>query len=147
MGGGCYIKKMVFNIQRNSKNIDRAIYDFSLVKFLVEEELKLRHDNWESFLIRNHFKEMSEDEENSGSKRKRKRGRVLFSNPNPTNENTRVEKVLVQDTKQIILIEPEDQTVLEAEDVLEDYEIVTLDPIKKGQSSKSKYERYNKRSK
>lgn len=62
------IQKMAFNIQRNYRNVDRNLSHFGLIKIMVEEELQLRGDNWEDFLLRNHFKEAPKEMINQVSK-------------------------------------------------------------------------------
>lgn len=55
------------------------MYNHGLIKILIEFHLERLGDNWDSFLVRNHFKE--EDQEPL-SKNKEKRGRKrIFENP------------------------------------------------------------------
>lgn len=84
---------MAFNIQRNSRNLDKALYQFGLIKILVEEK-KLRSDNWEPCLVINYFIEALEEKKNC-PKRKGRRGRV-FSNPYPQEENKEAKETLVE---------------------------------------------------
>lgn len=77
------LKKIAFNIQWDSKDIEKALYHHELVKILVEVELKANNDNWKYFLIRNHFVDNS-DEENI--LKTRIIWRRISSNPNPKQE-------------------------------------------------------------
>lgn len=63
---------MAGNIQRKMQSIDNVPYHHGLVKILIESPLKIKGDNWEDFLIRNHFKE-AEPEEHSDKTRKNRR--------------------------------------------------------------------------
>ena len=58
--------------QRNPRNIEAHLCHHSLVKMLVEEQLKAKRDTWEKFLVRNHFEEPGETSVPRKSRRKRK---------------------------------------------------------------------------
>jgi len=73
------LRKMSSNTQRKIQFIENIMYHHGLVKMLIEAHLEKLEDNWESFIIRNNFKEI-EQEEPSSSKVKRSR-RKLSENP------------------------------------------------------------------
>ena len=54
------LKKMSATVQKHVGNIEPHIYHHGLIKILIEEQLKIRKDTWEKFLIRNHFQEAAE---------------------------------------------------------------------------------------
>jgi SOS response regulatory protein OraA/RecX len=64
------LKKMVASIQHSPRNIDNRLYHHGIIKMLIESKLQKQKDNWEAFLIRNHFKDTPEKTEVQGSKRK-----------------------------------------------------------------------------
>jgi len=51
--------KMATNVQNKVQCIESTMYHHGLVKILVEFHLQSTGDEWESFLIRNHFEERS----------------------------------------------------------------------------------------
>jgi len=51
------LRKMAKRIQRKIKSIDSALYHHGLVKIWIEAYLRNTRDNWEDFIVRNHFKE------------------------------------------------------------------------------------------
>lgn len=51
------LRKMVGNIQRKIQSIDNALYHHGILKMLIEDHLRNIRDNWEYFIITNHFKE------------------------------------------------------------------------------------------
>lgn len=69
---------MAGNIQRKIQSIDNALYHHGLVKFLIESHMERKGDKWEDSLIRNHFKEVGQEEP---SNKTRKSRRKLPSNP------------------------------------------------------------------
>jgi len=66
------LRKMCSMAQRNPRNIETHLCHHSLVKMLVEEQLKAKRDTWEKFLVRNHFEEAGETSVPRKSRRKRK---------------------------------------------------------------------------
>ena len=48
-------KKMSITVQKNLGDIEPHLYHHSLVKILIEKQLKEREDTWEQLLIRNFF--------------------------------------------------------------------------------------------
>ena len=66
------LRKMCSMAQRNPRNIEAYLCHHSLVKLLVEEQLKEKQDTWEKFLVRNHFEEPGETSIPRKSRRKRK---------------------------------------------------------------------------
>ena len=54
------LKKMSAAVQKHVGNIEPHLYHHGLIKILIEEQLKIRKDTWEKFLIRNHFEEAPE---------------------------------------------------------------------------------------
>ena len=77
------LKKMTFNIQRESRSIDNSLYHHELIKNLIEAHLQAKGDNWQDFLVRNHFIEAPEKQPNY---------RVKQSRINPNPQNVRVEE-------------------------------------------------------
>jgi len=66
------LRKMCSMAQRNPRNIEAYLCHHSLVKLLIEEQLKEKQDTWEKFLVRNHFEEPGESSIPRKSRRKRK---------------------------------------------------------------------------
>lgn len=56
------LRKMVANIKRKIQSSDNALYHHGLVKILIEAHLNIKGDNWEDFLVQNHFKKVEQDE-------------------------------------------------------------------------------------
>lgn len=63
---------MTGNTQRKIQSIENTMYHHGLIKLLIEAHLKNTGDDWESFLVRNHFKEVEHDEPNTKIKRSRR---------------------------------------------------------------------------
>jgi len=59
------LKKMSMNVQKKIQFIDSTMYRHGLVKILVEFHLQSVGDDWENFLVRNHFKEKSLQQPNN----------------------------------------------------------------------------------
>ena len=59
------LKKMATNVHNKVQCIENTMYHHGLVKILVEFHLRSTGDDWESFLIRNHFKEKSPEKPSS----------------------------------------------------------------------------------
>lgn len=74
---------MVTNIQRKIKTIGSSLYHCGLVKKLIEAHFNSKGDNWEDFLVWNHYKEVEQDESSSNIRRSRWK---LPSNPKLQNE-------------------------------------------------------------
>ena len=74
----CSLRKMAANIQIKIQFIENSLYHHGLVKILIEAHLKRKGDNWEDFMIRNHFNKVEKYEPSS---KKMKRRRKLPSNP------------------------------------------------------------------
>lgn len=69
------LKKMSMNAQKKIQRIDNTMYHHGLIKILVEFHLQTIGDNWEIFLVINHFDERALEQPRSsrnlrGSKRK-----------------------------------------------------------------------------
>jgi len=64
------LKKMSTNFQKRIQFIENTMCHHGLTKILVEFHLRSIGDNWESFLVRNHFEERSPEQANSSRKRK-----------------------------------------------------------------------------
>lgn len=56
-------------IQRKIQSIDSALCYHGLVKILIEAHLRNTGDNWEDFLVRNHFKEEEMEEPSDKTKK------------------------------------------------------------------------------
>lgn len=67
------LNKMIGNTQRKIKSIENTMYHDDLIKMLIEAHLKSIGDDWEVFLVRNHFKEVEREEPNSKIKRSRRK--------------------------------------------------------------------------
>lgn len=67
------LRKMCSMAQRNPRNIEAYLCHHSLVKLLIEDQLKEKRDTWERFLVRNHFEEPGESSTPKKSRRNRKR--------------------------------------------------------------------------
>lgn len=67
------------NVQKMIQFIEKTKYHHGLIKILIEFHLERLGDNWDSFLVRNHFKEEDQESPNS-SKAKIGRNRI-FENP------------------------------------------------------------------
>lgn len=59
------LSKMCTNVQKKIQCIENTMYHHDLIKILVEFYLQSIGDNWESFLVRNHFEEKSLEEASS----------------------------------------------------------------------------------
>lgn len=70
------LRKMATNVQNKFQCIENTMYHHGLVKILLEFHLQSIGNDWESFLIRNHFKEKS-PEKPSSSKILRGRKRTI----------------------------------------------------------------------
>jgi len=55
------LKKMSTNVQKRIQLIENTLYHHGLIKILVEFHLQSIGDNWESFLVINHFEERSQN--------------------------------------------------------------------------------------
>lgn len=73
------LKKMTGNNQRKIQSIENTMYQHDLIKILIEAHFKNIGDDWESFLVINHFKEVEWEEPNNKLKRSRRR---LSTKPN-----------------------------------------------------------------
>lgn len=60
------LRKISRNVQRKIQFIENTMYHHGLVKILVEFHLKNMGDNWESSLVRYHFKEDNQEQPSSG---------------------------------------------------------------------------------
>lgn len=72
------LKKMTGNTQRKIQSIENTMCHHGLIKMLIESHLKSIGDDWESFIITNHFKEVEQEESSNKIKRSR---RKLSLNP------------------------------------------------------------------
>jgi hypothetical protein len=70
------LKKMAYSIQHSHRNIDKILYHHGMVKILLETKLHKKNDNWEAFLVRNHFRYGPEETKVRGSKLKQGTTRV-----------------------------------------------------------------------
>ena len=64
---------MASNVQKRVKFLETNLYHHGLVKVLIEFHLKKIGDNWEEFLLRNHFQELEETSSKEETVRRRKR--------------------------------------------------------------------------
>lgn len=69
------LKKMSVSIHRKIQFIDNIMYHHGLVNFLIKFHLQSIGDNWEYFIVRNHFEEKTPEQTSSsrtlrGRKRK-----------------------------------------------------------------------------
>lgn len=67
---------MSINVQKKTQLIENTKYHHELIKILIEFHLQSIGDNWEDFLVRNHF-EQKTHEQSSGSKTLRGRKRKI----------------------------------------------------------------------
>ena len=51
------LKRMASNVQKRVQFLETNLYHHGLVKILIEHHLRKMGDNWEEFLVRNHFEE------------------------------------------------------------------------------------------
>jgi len=63
---------MTGNTQRKTKYIKNIRYHHGLLKFLIVSHLKIIGDDWESFLVRNHLRDVEKEEPNRKIKRIRR---------------------------------------------------------------------------
>jgi len=56
------LKKMVTNVQKRIQFRENTMHHHGLIKILVEFHLRSIEDNWESFLVMNHFEERSPEQ-------------------------------------------------------------------------------------
>lgn len=61
------------NTQRKIQSIENNMYHHGLIKMLIEAHLKSIGDDWESFIVRNHFKEVQQEEPICKIKRSRRK--------------------------------------------------------------------------
>ena len=81
------LKKMSMNVQKKIQFIDSTMYHHGLVNILVEFHLQSVGDNWESFLVRNHFEEKAlEHPNNSRTLRGKKRTAETIKEPQSKQE-------------------------------------------------------------
>ena len=59
------LRKMATKVQKKIQCIKNTMYHHGLVKILLEFHLQSIGDNWESFLVRNHFEEKSPEKQSS----------------------------------------------------------------------------------
>jgi hypothetical protein len=86
------LNKMDSTIQHNPRSLEGSLFHFGLIKMLVEERLQEYNDNWEQFLIHNHYIEAPEQHVTTGSRRESTENRVLGT-------KTRVSKLEILETK------------------------------------------------
>lgn len=55
-------KKISMNVQKKIQFIDNTMYHHGLIKIWVEFHLQSIGDNWENFMVRNHFEERSPEQ-------------------------------------------------------------------------------------
>ena len=69
------LKIMASNVQKKVQFLETTLHHHGLIKILIEFHLESIGDNWEEFLVRNHFQEHAETppkEENVRTSRRRK---------------------------------------------------------------------------
>ena len=54
------LRRMASNVQKRIQSIETTMHHHGLVKISIEFHLKIIGDNWEDFLVRNHFQEQLE---------------------------------------------------------------------------------------
>lgn len=70
------LRKMATNVQNKIQCVENTMYHYVLVKIFVKIHLRCIWDDWESFLIRNHFEEKSM--EKPGSNRALRGGKRMI---------------------------------------------------------------------
>jgi hypothetical protein len=55
------LKKMVLTIYKSSRNVERSLYHYGLIKLLIVAKLQQLDDTWDDFLLRNRFLETEEE--------------------------------------------------------------------------------------
>lgn len=67
------LKKMASSVQKRIEFLETTLYHHGLVKILIEHHLRKIGDNWDNFLVRNHFEEPKEPSpEHQPTKRSRR---------------------------------------------------------------------------
>ena len=67
------LKKMSGNVQKRIQFIENTMYHLGLVKILVEFHIQSIRDTWESFLVRNHFEEVTNEQPASSRTQKKRK--------------------------------------------------------------------------
>ena len=67
------LKIMASNVQKRVQFLETTLYYHGLVKILIEHHLRKMGDNWEEFLVRNHFEEPKESPPESKPTRRSRR--------------------------------------------------------------------------
>lgn len=75
------------------------MHHHGLVKILIEAHLRNKGDNWENYLVQNHFNEVDQDEPNSKIRRSR---RNFPSNPNLKNKGLTTHEIPQDEHTQFI---------------------------------------------
>ena len=70
------LKRMASNIQKRVQFLETTLYHHGLVKILIEHHLRKMGDNWEEFLVRNHFEEPKESPPESKPTRRSRRREI-----------------------------------------------------------------------
>ena len=67
------LKIMASKVQKRVQFLETTLHHHGLVKILIESHLKKIGDNWEEFLLRNHFQELEETSSKEETVRRSKR--------------------------------------------------------------------------
>ena len=73
------LKRMAFNVQKRVQFLETTLYYHGLVKILIEHHLRKVGDNWDDFLLRNHFEEPKETLSEGKLARRSRRGKISKS--------------------------------------------------------------------
>lgn len=70
------LRKMSGNVQKRIQLIENTMYHHNLIKKLIEFHLERLGDNWDSFLVKNHFNEEDQESPNNNKEKQEGRGHV-----------------------------------------------------------------------
>ena len=70
------LKRMASNVQKRVQFLETTLYHHGLVKILIEHHLRKVGDNWDEFLLRNHFEEPKESPSEGKLTRRSKRKEI-----------------------------------------------------------------------
>ena len=87
---------MTSNFQKRVQFLETTLYHHDLVKILIEHHLRKMEDNWDDFLVRNHFEEPKEPPSEGKPTRRSRRRKISEA------VETKIGKSIQEDSEEII---------------------------------------------
>ena len=90
------LKRMGSNVQKRVQFLETTLYHHSLIKILIEHHLRKVGDNWDEFLVMNHFEEPKEPPSEGKPTRRSRRRKISEA------IETKTGKSIQEDSEEII---------------------------------------------